>query len=105
MSQPFRGEEECVDRVAAINGGQLSTMSSIVCRDVTDRMKLCATDPVHLFCFFSQIEKIEGVLSYRDPHFWRHSANVMAGTIHLQIMPDVVEQRIVQQVSSYRATS
>lgn len=45
-----------------------------------------------------QIEKIEGVLSYRDPHFWRHSASVVAGTIHLQVMSDVVEQRIVHQV-------
>lgn len=47
-----------------------------------------------------KIEKIEGVISYRDPHFWRHSASVVAGTIHLQVMPDVVEQRIVQQVTS-----
>uniref|UniRef100_A0A8D3ASW6 Zinc transporter n=1 Tax=Scophthalmus maximus TaxID=52904 RepID=A0A8D3ASW6_SCOMX len=47
-----------------------------------------------------KVEKIEGVLSYRDPHFWRHSANVVAGTIHLQIMSDVVEQRIVQQVTA-----
>uniref|UniRef100_A0A3Q3KJK0 Zinc transporter n=1 Tax=Monopterus albus TaxID=43700 RepID=A0A3Q3KJK0_MONAL len=46
-----------------------------------------------------KIEKIEGVLSYRDPHFWRHSANMIGGTIHLQIMPDVVEQRIIQQVT------
>lgn len=49
-----------------------------------------------------QIEKIEGVLSYRDPHFWRHSANMIAGTIHLQIMSDVVEQRIIQQVGTNR---
>ncbi|XP_032426124.1 zinc transporter 5 [Xiphophorus hellerii] len=47
-----------------------------------------------------KIEKIEGVLSYRDPHFWRHSANVIAGTIHLQVMSDVVEQRIIQQVTA-----
>uniref|UniRef100_A0A8D0A938 Zinc transporter n=1 Tax=Sander lucioperca TaxID=283035 RepID=A0A8D0A938_SANLU len=47
-----------------------------------------------------KIEKIEGVLSYRDPHFWRHSANMIAGTIHLQIMSDVVEQRIIQQVTA-----
>lgn len=46
-----------------------------------------------------QIEKVEGVLSYRDPHFWRHSASVIAGTIHLQLMSDVVEQRIIQQAS------
>ncbi|KAJ8261208.1 hypothetical protein COCON_G00169310 [Conger conger] len=37
-----------------------------------------------------KIQKIEGVLSYRDPHFWRHSASVIAGTIHLQLMSDVV---------------
>lgn len=47
-----------------------------------------------------KIEKIEGVVSYRDAHFWRHSASVIAGTIHLQVMPDVVEQRIVQQVTA-----
>lgn len=52
------------------------------------------------FFVLFQIEKIEGVLSYRDPHFWRHSANMIAGTIHLQIMSDVVEQRIIQQVES-----
>lgn len=51
-----------------------------------------------IFVFF-QIEKVEGVLSYRDPHFWRHSASVIAGTIHLQLMSDVVEQRIIQQAS------
>lgn len=47
-----------------------------------------------------KIQKIEGVLSYRDPHFWRHSASVVAGTIHLQLMSDVVEQRVIQQVSA-----
>uniref|UniRef100_A0A7N9AK36 Zinc transporter n=1 Tax=Mastacembelus armatus TaxID=205130 RepID=A0A7N9AK36_9TELE len=47
-----------------------------------------------------KIEKIEGVVSYRDPHFWRHSASIIAGTIHLQIMSDVVEQRIIQQVTT-----
>lgn len=53
-----------------------------------------------LIFFMFQIEKIEGVLSYRDPHFWRHSANMIAGTIHLQVMSDVVEQRIIQQVGT-----
>lgn len=38
------------------------------------------------------------MLSYRDPHFWRHSASIVAGTIHLQVMSDVVEQRIIHQV-------
>ncbi|XP_020854129.1 proton-coupled zinc antiporter SLC30A5 isoform X1 [Phascolarctos cinereus] len=46
-----------------------------------------------------KIQKIEGLISYRDPHFWRHSASVVAGTIHIQVMSDVLEQRIVQQVT------
>ncbi|XP_043562404.1 zinc transporter 5 isoform X1 [Chiloscyllium plagiosum] len=53
-----------------------------------------------LISALNKIQKIEGVLSYRDPHFWRHSANVIAGTLHVQVMPDVVEQRIVQQVTA-----
>ncbi|XP_054842686.1 proton-coupled zinc antiporter SLC30A5 [Eublepharis macularius] len=47
-----------------------------------------------------KIQKIDGVISSRDPHFWCHSANVVAGTIHVQVMSDVLEQRIIQQVSS-----
>ncbi|KAL4617588.1 zinc transporter 5 [Arapaima gigas] len=47
-----------------------------------------------------KVQKIEGVLSYRDPHFWRHSASVVAGTIHLQLMSDTVEQRVIQQVTA-----
>ncbi|XP_008585402.1 PREDICTED: zinc transporter 5 isoform X2 [Galeopterus variegatus] len=47
-----------------------------------------------------KIQKIEGLISYRDPHFWRHSASVVAGTIHIQVTSDVMEQRIVQQVTA-----
>ncbi|KAK7802522.1 hypothetical protein U0070_027053 [Myodes glareolus] len=46
-----------------------------------------------------KIQKIEGLISYRDPHFWRHSANIIAGTIHIQVTSDVLEQRIVQQIT------
>uniref|UniRef100_A0A2I2YV48 Zinc transporter n=1 Tax=Gorilla gorilla gorilla TaxID=9595 RepID=A0A2I2YV48_GORGO len=46
-----------------------------------------------------KIQKIEGLISYRDPHFWRHSASIVAGTIHIQVTSDVLEQRIVQQVT------
>uniref|UniRef100_A0A3Q2I7W2 Zinc transporter n=1 Tax=Equus caballus TaxID=9796 RepID=A0A3Q2I7W2_HORSE len=46
-----------------------------------------------------KIQKIEGLISYRDPHFWRHSASVVAGTIHIQVTSDVLEQRVVQQVT------
>ncbi|XP_069483491.1 proton-coupled zinc antiporter SLC30A5 [Ambystoma mexicanum] len=48
-----------------------------------------------------KIQKIDGLISYRDPHFWRHSASVVAGTIHVQVMSDVVEQRVIQQVTSF----
>uniref|UniRef100_A0A4W5NXF7 Zinc transporter n=1 Tax=Hucho hucho TaxID=62062 RepID=A0A4W5NXF7_9TELE len=64
---------------------------------------LLRTPPEHekdLNIALEKIEKVEGVLSYRDPHFWRHSASVVAGTIHLQLMSDVVEQRIIQQVTA-----
>ncbi|XP_030049078.1 proton-coupled zinc antiporter SLC30A5 [Microcaecilia unicolor] len=47
-----------------------------------------------------KIERLDGIISYRDPHFWRHSASVVAGTIHLQVLSDTVEQRIIQQVTS-----
>lgn len=46
----------------------------------------------------SQVQKLEGLISYRDPHFWRHSASIVAGTIHIQVTSDVLEQRVVQQV-------
>ncbi|XP_067838738.1 proton-coupled zinc antiporter SLC30A5 [Heptranchias perlo] len=67
------------------------------------QLLLLRTPPEHekqLSSALNKIQKIEGVLSYRDPHFWRHSASVIAGTIHVQVMPDVVEQRIVQQVTA-----
>uniref|UniRef100_A0A8C5GDW8 Zinc transporter n=1 Tax=Gouania willdenowi TaxID=441366 RepID=A0A8C5GDW8_GOUWI len=63
---------------------------------------LLRTPPEHekeLNAALEKIEKMDGVLSYRDAHFWRHSANTIAGTIHLQVMSDVVEQRIIQQVT------
>ncbi|XP_074851581.1 proton-coupled zinc antiporter SLC30A5 isoform X2 [Carettochelys insculpta] len=47
-----------------------------------------------------KIQKTDGLISYRDPHFWCHSASVVAGTIHVQVMSDVMEQRIIQQVTA-----
>ncbi|GCB75235.1 hypothetical protein scyTo_0016393, partial [Scyliorhinus torazame] len=67
------------------------------------QLLLLRTPPEHekqLSSALNKVQKIEGVLSYRDPHFWRHSASVIAGTLHVQVMPDVVEQRIVQQVTA-----
>ncbi|XP_010723802.1 zinc transporter 5 [Meleagris gallopavo] len=53
-----------------------------------------------LHAALEKIQKIDGVISYRDPHFWCHSASVVAGTIHVQVVSDVMEQRIVQQVTA-----
>ncbi|XP_029431676.1 zinc transporter 5-like isoform X2 [Rhinatrema bivittatum] len=48
-----------------------------------------------------KIERLDGIISYQDPHFWRHSASVVAGTIHIQVLSDIMEQKIIQQVTSF----
>ncbi|XP_067935108.1 proton-coupled zinc antiporter SLC30A5-like [Watersipora subatra] len=47
-----------------------------------------------------KILSLEGVLSYRDQHFWRHSGSVLCGTLHIQISPSASEQHTVQQGAS-----
>ncbi|CAL1532421.1 unnamed protein product [Lymnaea stagnalis] len=47
-----------------------------------------------------KITTIEGVLSYREPHFWSHTANKVLGMIHVQVWPQAQEQRIIAQVTS-----
>ena len=47
-----------------------------------------------------QLLAIEGIVSYRDEHFWRHSSKVICGTIHIQVKADVSEQKIVSQVGN-----
>lgn len=49
---------------------------------------------------FNKILSLDGVLSYRDPHFWRHSSDSIVGVIHVQVAPSANEQRIIQQVSA-----
>lgn len=46
----------------------------------------------------NKVMKIEGVLSYRNQHFWVHSSKVLVGSIHVQVMPNASEQKIVNQV-------
>ncbi|XP_032809518.1 proton-coupled zinc antiporter SLC30A5 [Petromyzon marinus] len=48
----------------------------------------------------NKVLNVDGVLSYRNPYFWRHSAAVVAGTLHVQVQVGVVEQRVVQQVTA-----
>jgi len=54
----------------------------------------------HLTHALKTILSIEGVVSYRGEHFWRHSSEVVGGTLHVQIKPQVSEAKIVQQVGA-----
>lgn len=54
----------------------------------------------HLALTLRKLLAIEGIVSYRDEHFWRHSSKVICGTIHIQVKPDASEQKIVSQVTS-----
>jgi len=47
-----------------------------------------------------RVSKIEGVLGYRDPHFWTHANDILVGTIHIQIDEQANEQRILQIVTN-----
>jgi len=49
---------------------------------------------------FHKVLSLDGVTSYSDEHFWRHSSRVMAGTIHIQVTSEASEQKIVAQVTS-----
>ncbi|XP_063955956.1 proton-coupled zinc antiporter SLC30A5-like [Lytechinus pictus] len=47
-----------------------------------------------------KIRSINGVLSFRKPHFWRHSGDIVAGTLHIQVEQGANEQKIIQQVTA-----
>ncbi|KAH9513268.1 hypothetical protein Btru_034511 [Bulinus truncatus] len=47
-----------------------------------------------------KIKTIDGVLSYREPHFWSHTANRVIGMIHVQVSQQAQEQRIISQVAA-----
>lgn len=47
-----------------------------------------------------KVLNIEGVLAYRDPHFWQHTADKIYGTLHIQIVPDASEQKIIAFVTN-----
>lgn len=51
--------------------------------------------------FCSQVLKIEGVISYREPHFWSHTSTKLMGSLHVQVVPEASEQKIIAQVREY----
>ncbi|XP_013792067.1 zinc transporter 5-like, partial [Limulus polyphemus] len=48
----------------------------------------------------NRVTNLEGVLSYRNHHFWQHSADLKVGSIHVQVRPDVSDQKIINQVTA-----
>lgn len=43
---------------------------------------------------------LEGVVSYSDHKFWRHSSTVLCGSIHVQVQASVVEQKMVPLITA-----
>ncbi|XP_076341601.1 proton-coupled zinc antiporter SLC30A5-like isoform X2 [Tachypleus tridentatus] len=48
----------------------------------------------------NRVTNIEGVLSYRNHHFWQHSADLKVGSIHVQVRPDISDQKLINQVTT-----
>lgn len=46
-----------------------------------------------------KVMSIEGVIGYKQPHFWFHTSSKIMGSLHLQIAHTVVEQKLISQVS------
>jgi len=44
------------------------------------------------------VKKIDGVIGYSQPHFWKVSKSNLIGTIHIQVANDANEQKIRKQV-------
>lgn len=47
-----------------------------------------------------KILNIEDVLACKDPHFWQHTSGKVYGTIHLQVISEANEQRIISFVTN-----
>jgi len=48
----------------------------------------------------AKISKIEGVVGYRNPHFWKFSKDKLVGTIQIKITNEASEQKILQEVAA-----
>jgi hypothetical protein len=44
---------------------------------------------------------LDGVLTYTDAHFWLHSSETIAGTLHIQVAPSANEQRVITAVTNF----
>lgn len=48
-----------------------------------------------------QLRQLDGVLTYSDAHFWLHSSETIAGTLHLQVAPSCNEQKVITAVTTF----
>lgn len=56
---------------------------------------------LHNFALFNlQVLSIKGVISFRNQHFWTHSDDLKAGSIHVHVSPTAIEANIISQVYS-----
>eukprot|EP00112_Aurelia_sp_Birch-Aquarium-sp1_P002678 Seg1299.8 transcript_id=Seg1299.8/GoldUCD/mRNA.D3Y31 product="Zinc transporter 5" protein_id=Seg1299.8/GoldUCD/D3Y31 len=53
---------------------------------------------ISIYQALEKVLSVENVLSYKDQSFWRHSADLVVGTIHVQVTPTAIEHRVTQQV-------
>ena len=44
---------------------------------------------------------LDGVLTYSDAHFWLHSSESIAGTLHVQVAPSANEQKVINMVTNF----
>ena len=56
------------------------------------------TEKVSLLRLSLQLSSVDGVMSFRDQHFWRHSSNVIAGILYVQVKAESSDQVVVSQV-------
>ena len=62
---------------------------------------LCYPPPPHTHSHtHTQLHMLDGVLGYSDAHFWQHSSEAVAGTLHIQVAPSANEQKVVAMVST-----
>jgi len=47
-----------------------------------------------------KMSRMEGVISYRNPHFWKLNKDTLVGTIDVQINEDSSERKILSQIIS-----
>ena len=44
---------------------------------------------------------LDGVLGFSDSHFWQHSSESVAGTLHVQVAPSANEQKVITMVMNF----